>query len=102
MRCLRYRRVKNPDMDYNADKAEIERQNAMLAQFRLSFEELDETVDRLEEEDVYSEAVAEATREEIETLIGELSFLLFSKVDLLERLRSDERELRRSRGPYHP
>ena len=66
MRFLRYRRVKNPNMDFNADKAECERQDAMLTQFKLSFEELDETVDRLERDETYTEAVAEATREEIE------------------------------------
>jgi hypothetical protein len=89
-------------MDFNADKAEIERQDAMLTQFSLSFEELDETVDRLEQEEVYSEAVAEATREEIETLIRELSYLIFCKVDLIERLRADERELRSPRSTRMP
>ena len=68
MGFLKYRRVKNPNLDLNVNVAECELQDAMLTQFKLSFEEeLYATVDRLERDEAYSEAVAEATREEIDT-----------------------------------
>jgi hypothetical protein len=91
MGILKYRRVKNPS--FNADIAEC-KQDATITQFIRSLKELDETIDRLERDEVYSEAVAEAAREEIETLIHESHYLVISKIELRERLRADERELR--------
>ena len=93
---LKYRKVKNPNINFTPNEAEFERQDAMLTKFRLSFqEELYATVDRLEQDEAYSEALAAATREEIGTLIRELDYLILSKIELLERLRADERgELR--------
>jgi hypothetical protein len=91
MEKLKYRRVKNPS--FNANLAEYE-QDATMTQFRLSCEELYETIDRLEREDVYSEAVAEAAREEVGDLISESNYLIFNKVELRNRLEADEMDLR--------
>jgi hypothetical protein len=89
MTMLKYREVKNPS--FSANEAECELQDAMLTPFRLSFDVLDEAVDRLERDGVYSAEVAEAARDEIETLIREMHYLVISKVELHDRLRADER-----------
>jgi hypothetical protein len=90
MTMLKYRQVKNPSFcPYN--EAEGELQDALLAPFRLSFDALDETVDRLEQDGIYSAEVADAAREEIGTLVDEMNFLVISKVELHDRLRADER-----------
>jgi hypothetical protein len=91
MEKIKYRRVKNPS--FHANLAEYE-QDATMTLFRISCEELYETIDRLEREDVYSEAVAEAAREEVGDLISESNYLIFNKVELRNRLKADETELR--------
>ena len=91
MEKLKYRRVKNPS--FNATLAEYE-QDATMTLFRISCEQLYDTIDRLEREDVYSEAVAEAAREEVGDLIHESNYLIFNKVELRNRLKADERESR--------
>ena len=91
MEKLKYRRVKNPS--FNANLAEYE-QDATMTLFRISCEDLYETIDRLEREDVYSEAVAEAAREEVGDLISESNYLIFNKVELRNRLEADEMDLR--------
>ena len=91
MEKLKYRRVKNPS--FNANLAEYE-QDATMTLFRISCEQLYDTIDRLEREDVYSEAVAEAAREEVGDLISESNYLIFNKVELRNRLKADETELR--------
>jgi hypothetical protein len=92
MEKLKYRRVKNPS--FNANLAEYEQDATTMTLFRISCEELYETIDRLEREDVYSEAVAEAAREEVGDLIHESNYLIFNKVELRNRLKADERESR--------
>jgi alpha-ketoglutarate-dependent taurine dioxygenase len=62
----------------------------MLRPFRLSVEELDERVDRLERDGNYSADAAEAARDEIENLILDINFLIIRKIQLQERLRADE------------
>jgi hypothetical protein len=91
MEKLKYRRVKNPL--HNADIAEYEGQDTMMRQFRSSCEELYETIDRLEREDFYSEAVAEAAREEVGDLISESKHLIAHIVELRNRLKEDGAEL---------
>jgi hypothetical protein len=86
----RYRQVKNPS--FSCDPAEYEKDTTM-GQFIHSLEQLDETIDRLERDDVYSETTAEAIREEVDDLIRQSHYLVLSKVELEERLRADEREL---------
>ena len=88
MMMLKYREVKNPS--FTADEAECESQVAMLAPFIRSFEALDETVDSLERDGRYSGEAAEAARQEIEGLIGELHYLVISKVELYQRMRAAE------------
>jgi hypothetical protein len=68
--------------------AECELQDAMLTPFRLSFEELDETVDRFERDGVYSGEAAEAARDEIEELMTKLNCLILKKVLLHQRFRA--------------
>lgn len=89
MTILKCREVKNPS--FTANEAECALHDAMLTPFKLSFDVLDETVDRLERDGVYSREDAETAWEEIETLIHEMNYLVISKVELHERLRAAEK-----------
>jgi hypothetical protein len=79
------------DPSLAAQLAECELQDAMLRPFILSFEELDETVDRLESDGGYSGKAAEAARQEIESLVGDLNLLVLKKILLHLRLRAAEK-----------
>lgn len=70
--------------------AECEAQDEMLAPFRLSFEELEEEVDRAERDGVCSEEVAEVAREEIVDLDLHLGILIMRKVRLQNWIRAAE------------
>jgi len=86
---LKYREVKNPS--FSANEAECELQDAMLTPFRLSFDVLDEAVDRLERDGVCSAEGAEKAREEIDSIVLDMNFVGIRKVELHERLRAVER-----------
>ena len=89
---LKYRQVKNPR--FIVSFAELELQDAMLNQFDLSVKGLDERVDRLECDGVYSAEVAEEVRREITKLVLDLNLLVIGKVELHDRLTADERTSR--------
>ena len=89
---MTYRKVKNPR--FTASLAELELQDAMLKQFDLSVEELDQRIDRLERDGVYSAEVAEGAREEVAKVVLDFNLLVISKVELFDRLSADERTSR--------
>jgi hypothetical protein len=64
--------------------ADFEAQAAMMTPFTLSFEELEEEIDRLE----CSGKVAEAVRQEFENLTAKLNGLILRKVKLQKWIRA--------------